>query len=558
MWCVRLLERELQLAALAEYAEEARRGDGRVVLIAGEAGVGKSALVAQLERQVTDARWSFGLCDGLFTPRPLGPLFDLASQLGGELAELCRVGSSREDLFSSLLRQISQPRALNVIVIEDIHWADEATVDLLCFVGRRLRDSRVLLIATYRDDPLMADDPLRVALGDLATQRSTRGVALAPLSIGAVGVLANGGEVAVTELYRLTGGNPFYVTEVLHAGTGGVPTSARDAVLARAARLSADAREVLDVAALTGARIDLVLLKSVTACEPVVVDELLRSGLLAEDGERLRFRHEIARLAVEQEIAAHRRGRIHSRILAGLRALGCDDDAQMAFHAEGAADDQSVLQLAPQAARRAAELGSHREAAAQLERALRFAASADPAKAAELYEALSDELTLVDRADEAIEAGQRSMALWQVAGNKLREGEVLRKLACSLMHGGRGAESVSAREAAVASLEPLGPTIELAAAYAGLACNRMVVDRHEEAIECAERALAVAEPLGAIDVMSDALNFQACSVYCQGGEWAGIMRRALDIAVTAGYHNQAGQAFANFYGIRTGSGALPK
>jgi DNA-binding CsgD family transcriptional regulator/tetratricopeptide (TPR) repeat protein len=547
--CVRLLERELQLAALAEYADEARRGDGRVVLVSGEAGVGKSALVTQLEQQVTDASWSWGVCDGLFTPRPLGPLFDLASQLGGELAKLCSAGASREDLFSALLRQVSQPRALNAIVIEDVHWADEATVDLLSFVGRRLRGARVLLIATYRDDALMPGDPLRVALGDLATQRSTRRVSLAPLSVGAVGILADGSELAVAELYRLTGGNPFYVTEVLNAGTGGVPTSARDAVLSRVSRLSADSREVLEIAALTGTRVDLVLLKSVTTCEPVVFDELLRSGLLGEDGERLRFRHEIARRAIEQEIAAHRRGRIHSRILAGLRALGCDDAAEMAFHAEGAADGQAVLQLAPQAARQAAELGSHREAAAQLERALRFAAPADAAKAAELYEALSDELTLVDRADDAIEAAKRSVALWRDAGNKLREGDILRKLACALEHGGRGAESLSAGEAAVASLEPMGPTIELAAAYSGLACRRMVLNRHDEAIECAERALAIAEPLGAIDVMSDALNFQACSVYSMGGEWAGIMGRSLEIAVAAGYHNQAGRAFANFYAI---------
>ena len=335
---VQLLEREPQLASLAEYAEDARRGEGRLVLVAGEAGVGKSALVEQLQHDVPDAHWSWGACDGLFTPRPLGPLFDLAGQLGGELEELSRADAAREDLFRALLRQVSEPGTLNVVVAEDVHWADEATVDLLRFLGRRLRNAPVLLIVTYRDDGLAADDLLRIALGDLATQRPTRRVTLSPLSEEAVGILAAGSGLEAAALYKVTGGNPFYVTEVVQSGLGTVPPSARDAVLARVARLSGESRDALDIAALIGARVELDLLTSITACPPAVLDELVASGLLAGDGERLRFHHEIARLAVEQAIAAHRHAAIHARILAALRSLGRDDDAPMAFHAEAAGD----------------------------------------------------------------------------------------------------------------------------------------------------------------------------------------------------------------------------
>src|ERR1700733_8463464 len=238
---MQLLERESPLALLAGQAQEALDGEGRLVLVAGEAGVGKSALVEQLERDLPEARWSWGACDGLFIPRPLGPLFALAAQIG-------------------------EPGTLDVVVVEDIHWADEATVDMLRFVGRRIKNASVLLIATYREEDLAPGDPLRAALGELARQRSTRRIELAPLSAGAVQQLAGPAGLDAAELYRLTGGNPFYVTAVIAAGVTEIPAAARDAVLARAVGLGNHARAVLDAAALTGARSELGLVESVTGC----------------------------------------------------------------------------------------------------------------------------------------------------------------------------------------------------------------------------------------------------------------------------------------------------
>jgi len=544
---VQLLERGAALTSLAEYAHEARLGDGRLVLVAGEAGIGKSALVEQLQNDLPDARWSWGACDGLFTPRPLGPLLDLAGQVGGELEVLCQAGAAREDLFRALLRQVGEPGTLSVVAIEDIHWADEATVDLLRFLGRRLRSAPVLLIATYRGEDLAADGPLRAALGEIARQRSTRRVDLAPLSADAVRILAGGTGLDAAELYRLTGGNPFYVTEVVQAGLGTVPSSARDAVLARAARLSGGSREVLDVAALVGARVELDLLRSVTACSPRVVDEILTSGLLAEDGGWLRFRHEIARLAVEQAIPAHRRSVIHARILDALGSLGYGDDARMAFHAEGAGAGPAVFRYASSAARQATDLASHREAVTQYERALRFAADAAPAVAAGLYDGLAYELMLVGRFRGAVEAGEQALAIWRQAGDGMREGGTLRNLSYALERLGRGPDSVAAAEAAVAVLEPLGPSTELAWAYSRLASTRMWNSRYRVAIELAVRAQAIAEPLRALDVLSDALNTQGCSVAHTGGEWTGYLRRALDIALSAGLDEQVARAFANLY-----------
>jgi DNA-binding CsgD family transcriptional regulator/tetratricopeptide (TPR) repeat protein len=547
-----LLEREAQLAALASYAGEARKAQGRLVLVAGEAGVGKSALVEQLQRNLPGASWYWGACDGLFTPRPLGPLFDIASKLGGELLDLCRADAPREALFGALLSQVSEPDALHVVVMEDIHWADESTIDLLRFLGRRIRDSTVLLIVTYRDDALAAGDPLQLALGDLATQRSVRRISLGPLSAGAVQVMAGSSEAEADGLRELTGGNPFYLSQVIAAGMHGdgeIPASARDAVLARAARLGGSARSVLDAAALIGTRMEFPLLESVTECPASAVDELLGAGLVTGDGAGLKFRHEIARLAVQDAVPAHRRGLIHARILDALRRSGGDDDARMAFHAEGAGDGPAVMRYAPAAARRAAELGAHREAAAQYQRALRFADETDAAAAARLYDAFGYEASLLDRMQDAVAARERALALWRQEGDQRREGDTQRWLACALNAASRGSEGQVAAANAIALLEPLGPSPELASAYASLASLRMFNYEHEEAIELAHRAQAIAGPLGRTDVVSDSLNTEACSLLGVGGDWAATMRRSLDIAVTGGHEAQVGRAYVNTYAM---------
>jgi DNA-binding CsgD family transcriptional regulator/tetratricopeptide (TPR) repeat protein len=541
---VRLLERESQLASLAEYAAEARQGDGRLVLIAGEAGVGKSALVEQAEHELPDATWYWGACDGLFTPRPLGPLYDIATGLGGELLELCRADAPREELFGALLRQIGEPGNLHVLVVEDVHWADEATIDLLRFLGRRIRDVPVLLLATYRDEG-GATDLLRLALGDLATYRCARRVGLPPLSADAVAVLAGSSGLDPAALHRLTGGNPFYVSQAVQAGTSDVPATARDAVLARAARLGAASRAVLDTAALIGTRVEVALLESVGDCPPSVIDELLASGLLTGDGMALQFRHEIARLAVAGAVTPHRSTASHARILASLQALGRDDDACMAFHAEAAGDGPAALRYAAAAARRAAALGSHREAAAQFERALLFADQADPATAAGLHDGFAYEASLLDRWQEAADARERALALWREVGDQLREGDTLRWFASSLCSLSRGGEGIAAARTAIALLEPLGPTAELAWAYATLGSMWMMRGANAEAIELARRAQEVAWPLGLTKVLSNALNTEACAVRVIGGKWAGTLHQALDIALAGGHEAEVARAYVN-------------
>lgn len=359
-----LLERASFLRTLREYAAEAKGGDGRLVLVSGESGIGKTALLDAFQREQPQARWLWGACDGLFTPRPLGPLFDIGAQLDGrtgELAALCAQGAARDRLFAALLTELDAPAPVPIVVIEDVHWADEATIDLLSFVGRRLSRKPALILVSYRDDELSEDHPLRRALGNLATQRTTRRMRLAPLSQDAVRILAAGRDVDIAELYRVTGGNPFYVSEILDAGWPSIPPTVRDAVGARMARLSPDARAAAELAAVIGARLDSAILSGAVADSGAAVTECLASGLLAPDGSGLRFRHELARMAVEAGIAPHRKATLHSRVLAALESGGGTDAAVLAHHAEAAGDRGAscdTLRTRPGARQRSVRIAS--------------------------------------------------------------------------------------------------------------------------------------------------------------------------------------------------------
>jgi AAA ATPase domain len=316
------------------------------VLISGEAGAGKSVLLEEFAEELSEARWLWAGCDGLFTPAALGPLVDIANQMNGELLRLCRAEAKRDQLYGALVRQLSDLQTFTVVAIEDVHWADEATLDLLSYLGRRIQHLQVLLLVTYRDDGLMANNPLRLTLGALASQRATRRLSLPTLSAAAVATLAQGTGIDPTELHRLTAGNPFFVSEVLGAGSAALPASIRDAVLARVRTLSTPARDALEVAALMGSRMQSGLLVSLVD-NPLVVDELISHGLLIKDGDDLRFRHEIARVAIEAAVPPYRKAAIHTKIIDALLSAGCNDDARLAFHAEGAGNAELVLAYAP-------------------------------------------------------------------------------------------------------------------------------------------------------------------------------------------------------------------
>jgi DNA-binding CsgD family transcriptional regulator/tetratricopeptide (TPR) repeat protein len=543
---VTLLERDSQLGSLHQYAQEARGRAGRLVLISGEAGVGKSSLVEALQEQVPDATWVWGACDGLFTPRPLAPLHDIARELGGRLLELVRSSASRDEIFDEVLRAAASVETLAVLVVEDVQWADDATLDLLRFLGRRIRDLPVLLLVTFRDDALAPADPLRVAVGELAGQRYTRRIDLPPLTSSAVRRLAEGSSYSPDELFLLTGGNPFFVVEVLSADGTEVPTSARDAVLARAARLSAPARAALDLASLDSWHVDPDLLSRAGGVAIETLDELLSAGLFKAEGATLRFRHELARRAIESAVPPHRCRVGHQALLEALVEGECDDEARLAYHAEEMGDAARVASYAPRAARRAAELGAYRESAAQYERALRFPPD-DQHALAELYDEYADQLALVDSWPRAAEARERAIELWHQLGDARREGCAYRRLGSVYWRLCQGDKSTRAIQRSLELLEPLGPDPELARTLSTEAFGVWSRGDEEAGRAMLARAVTMAEEVGDAAVRSDVLNNAAFAAFLLRLDWVPQMKEALRIALAAGAEAQAGRAYANAY-----------
>ena len=550
---MRLLEREPALDALGGWFAEARAGRGRVVLVGGEAGVGKTTLVNEFSaRHGQTGRILRGACDALTTPRPHGPLADVAPALGGRLDQLLRQEASREVLFSTLLERLLAAPVATVLVIEDVHWADEATLDLLRFLARRLGPAPTMLVVTYRDDEVGPLHPLRLVAGDLATSALVRRLRLAPLSRQGVAVLAGPHGVDPDALYQTTGGNPFFVTEVLAADDAALPATVVDAVLARAARLSPPARKVLDAAAVVAPPVKTWLLAEAAAAAPDHVDECVAAGMLREQAGGVAFRHELARLAVERALAPGRRADLHGRALAALLAQpgASPDPARLAHHAEEAGDATAVLQHAPAAARRAAALGAHREAAAQYARALRFAGGMAPAPLAELLERHAYECYLTDRHDDAATSRRRALGCWQALEDRRREGDTLRWLSRLAWLQGRHRDAQRAGREAVELLEGLPPSPELALAYSNLAQLGMLADDVDEAVAWGGRAIALAESLGQAEILAHALN-NVGSAEWQAGRPTGrpTLERSLALAQAHNLEEHVARAYTNLASV---------
>ena len=543
-----LVERDRQLAVLEELlGGVAGTGRGRLATVHGEAGVGKTALVHALCAGRDDVRVLWGACDPLFTPRPLGAFRDVAEAAGGALRAAVAADAPSyavaADLFAAL-RAVSP----TILVVEDLQWADEATLDVLNLLGRRVSAVPVLVVATYRDDEAHPTHQVRRVLGELATSPAVIDLPLGPLSVGAVVQLATPQGRDGGHIHRVTAGNPLFVIEVLAAPTTEVPSTIRQAVLGRVGSLDHAARTVLEAIAIAPPRLDVSLLEVIVGADADGLDRCVTAGLVVVDSSGATFRHELARRAIVAAIPVHRGITLHRRALDAMSALPEDrqDAARQAHHAEAAGDGAAVVRFADRAGRQAARMGAHREAAAHYASVLRHADRLDLPARASVFERRARSCHLTDENSRAIEAMDQAVRFYARLGDRRAEGNALRLLSQFLWCPGRTVAAMASARKAVDLLEQLPPSQELGMACSNVAQLALNAEDVDGVVVWSTRALEIAAAVddAAIDVHA---TTNLATVAALAGDTAAAAQfdGCVDLADAAGLDEHATRALLN-------------
>ncbi|MFJ9038685.1 ATP-binding protein [Streptomyces sp. NPDC102406] len=543
-----ILERDLELERLAAAVRDATVGAGSVVLVLGEAGIGKSSLVRALPGVLPPgARLLVGQCDDLVTGRPLGPLRDLVGSVGTELARAVRDAGDRHRVHEALRAELAGAPHPAVLVVEDVHWADEASLDALRYLVRRVEDLPAVLVLTYRDDQLGRGHPLRQLLGVVSGAARVHRLPLAPLSPEAVRALSAAADLDPAQVYTVTSGNPFFVAEVIAAGgTGVVPPTVVDAVLARLRGLGDAALDALEQLAVVPSAVERPLADALLRDGDDALAAAEQGGLLVVAVDRVAFRHEIIRRAVVDSLPAARRIALDRAVLAALVAAPGTDRSRIVHHAAAAGDTGAVTRFGPGAARDAARAGAHREAAAHLRLVLRHRSRFGPAERADLLERYAVESYTIGDSVAAVAAQGDAVALRRELGDLRALGADLRWL--SRIHwwaGDADAAQEAAREALLV-LERAGDARLLALALSNTAQLRMLSDEYAQAVDYGERAMALARSVGDTAILAHALN-NVGSARWRCGDPSGQrqLEESLRVALAAGEVEHACRAYAN-------------
>ncbi|MEM9714476.1 MAG: AAA family ATPase, partial [Actinomycetota bacterium] len=478
-----ILERGPVVGELVGLAAGVGTRGGRLVLVSGEAGIGKTTVVGEVCRQLgSSVAVLRSGCDPLSVPAPLGPVVEVAAELGIDDDRLL-ADADRGATFAHVLRSLTE--APIVWVIEDVHWADGATADLLQFLGRRIERTSALVILTYRSDEVDAAPGFRSLLGQLGRSPFAERIELAPLSVEAVSELV--GARAGPVVHASTGGNPFFVTEVLAGSPDVVPESVSDAVLGRIARLGPDERRVVEAVSVAPRYLEYDAVEAVAGAAQEVVRRAAASGVLVADDDGLRFRHDLARRAVELSVPVPVRRRLHLDLLRHLAEVGDVEVARLAHHATRSGDADAIVRWCPEAARAAVRQVALAEAAEMVRATLRHRRRLPTAELVELLallvgdlDASTDEaLDLADIAERSADQAVRARAWSAVAAHRW----------------GRGDRPGTRRaiDAAVDAAEATGDAELVAEMLIRSATYRMLARQATAALATAERAARLVE-----------------------------------------------------------------
>ncbi len=541
-----LLEREKYLHELEKRFNNLSEGGGSVVIISGEAGIGKTSLAETFIKKFEDkANILWGACDALFTPRPLGPLYDIAAQLKKGLLNLLNTQAPRPIIFQKFLENLQEAEQPNIVIIEDVHWADESTLDLIKFLGRRANRTNSLFVITYRDDEISSDHPLRLVLGDIPSQNliKLKIPLLTEKTVNNLAVL-----YGMKDFYHVTGGNPFLITELLNNQNEEVPSTIKDSILTRISRLSNKAKELAELVSIVPTRTEKWLINGIIKTNNGILDECLNSGILKLEEESISFKHELSRMAEEESLSESKRQLLNEKVLQVFLKREKIDNyfARIIHHAARAHNKEVIIKYAPDAAKQASILGSHSLAAEHYKNALRYVDKLSLQQQIVLYEGRSYECYLTGQVEEGIKACEAVIDILKVHSDPLREGENYRRLSRLLWYAGQDFKSEECLYNAIELLEKQPPSKELAMTYSNLSQLYVCRANLELTIKWAKKATELSLLLNDPEIKAHALNNIGIGKMMAGdksGEF--YLKESLDLSIKNNFHEYAARAYDN-------------
>jgi DNA-binding CsgD family transcriptional regulator len=543
------LERAEHLDLLVDRFARSGTGSGQMVLVGGEAGSGKSTLVGAFADSLPpDVTVRSVSCDAAGIHGPLGPVLDIADTFGERVLATIKTEFAVDQIARSILSELRAEPSASVLIAEDVHWADQSTLDLLRFLARRLHATRTLLLVTFRDDALGPDHELRLLLGDLTNQPNVLQMSLPPLTYSAVEQLAVSAGLDPATVFESTGGNPFFVAEIVSAGGDILPRSIRDVVLARMARLDPESRAVVELAAVAGPTLDHRFLHDVAGREIAFeLERCIHVGVLRSGPGGLTFRHALTRDVILLEMSSPRRIDLAQRVLNGLESnpARVANTALLAHFAEEAAIASSVQHYAGQAAREAARVGTHREAVLQYDRALRFIEGMSDSDVAGLLEARSVELHVTNQNDRAVADITAAIEIRERIDDTRQRGNDLRLRSRYYWIDAQTGAAVADAMAALEALDTGEPSVELAMACSNLSQLRMLSHQLADAIAWGTRAIDLAKAMDAPEVLVHALtNVGTARLLRDGAGWE-LLEEAEQLARRLELHYEVSRTFTN-------------
>jgi len=553
-----LLERDDTLTALNRAIGDAAAGRGSMVLVTGEAGIGKTALVRTFAATAAGgARVLLSACDDLIAPRTLGPLRDAAPHGRGPLKDALSEGRPADAVFGGLLEELATDGPV-VLVVEDVHWADDATLDVLGYAARRIEPLAAVVVLTYRDDEVDGAHSLTRLLGAISGG-AVRRLELRPLSREAVARLSAGSGADPDVLHRATRGNPFFVTEALASPHDAVvPASVVEAVLARVRRLGPECRQALDQLSVVPSHVESELAAALLGPRFDALEEAELAGVLEAEPGSVAFRHELARRAIERSLPAIRRRALNAAVVQTLLAAPRPERARLMHHAVEAGDIATILAIGPAAAREAAAAGSHRQALAHLESVVDHVERLEASERAAVLDAYAWELYNAHRFRDAVDAGRRAAALFEEHGDALALGDCLVRLSRHLFMAGETDEAEDCARRAVETLLPTGHEAGLAHAMLYRGAIQAMAEAPAGAMTMLSEARRLALGAGRLDLAALSLNYLGIACFELGDLQAGVelLQRSIDESADAGQHEYAARGHCNLAELLSRAGRL--